>query len=265
MDNELNKLLVSKRSLQSMLKVNGYNCDEVEPDFKEMDLKEFKEYIEEKQFIGSLNDEMDEDGNAIPQNQNLVESRHDITSFFLRTGVVMSVSVKLSNLYTHKETGEKLFLFMFDGSGTEKLGSKITQKLIQICLPNNYKTGILFSRSKITTTASKDIDKKTFLDLRYFNANYFTDLTDYVYSPTIIKIYRNEESSKFFEQYGGRPQSLPKYAANDPISDFFLLKPGDLTYHYTEPCIPEMFNSKIPSLRYVLSKNYFQPTKKTTT
>lgn len=253
MDQSLNKLLVSKCSLRNMLKVNGYNYDEVEPDFSQMTIPEFKLYIEDKQYLGGLNDEDDN------------PSKIDLTAFFLKTGVSMSVSVKLSNIYTHKDTNEKLFLFMFDGSGTEKLGSKVIKKLKQICALENFKTGILFSSSEMTTSAFKELNGESFHDLRYLNANHFTDLTNYVYAPKILKIYRGQEAIEFFEKYGDKPKSLPKMALNDPVSNFYLLKQGDIIYFYIKPCIPEMFNPEIPEIRIVVGKNYLPSNKVVTT
>lgn len=210
MEVDISKLHDTKCVLQSMLEINGYITDE--PNFKEMKLEDFKEYL---------------------------ENREELDDFLASNDIVKTTRNSLSGIYKHKN-GTKIFVYFYDNnSKTAQVGSDAIKKFISATVASGSNKGIIICDSELSHPAeSKIYQSNSGVDTRYdeqktysftfIDDRRFLDLTENCLCPEVVKIFRGKEVEEFCAKNNISSSVFPKLVNTDPISIFYLLKPGDI-------------------------------------
>lgn len=235
---DIGKLLSLKRTLQTFLKVNGYDNDE-DPDFIEMNENEFEEYI---------------------------ENVNNIDDFFLEIGIPKTVRNSLSNIYNHRNNDLKIFVYLYDNEGkSSQVSIDAIKKFSQGCINANCFVGVIICETELSHAAADNFnlmnvgieskyDPFTTYFLTYFNDKYFIDITKSNLVPKILKIYSKDKALKFFEENKIKPAAFPKIYVTDPLAKFYLLRVGDLIEMEATVGIQELIAKKEIRYRVVIAK-----------
>jgi DNA-directed RNA polymerase subunit H (RpoH/RPB5) len=239
---QLKSLLDTKKTFASFLKVNGYH-DENEPDYENMDLKEFSEYS-----TGLCEEPYPED-------------RKNIIKFFVKNNISINPRTIHTKKYRNKDKkNPDLLLYFYDESDKgdkekDNIGIMHITTFLNIAILTSSNISIFISSKNLTSasystlyksfsTIDTNSDLNTVYYSKYFNENKLLDLTKYIYSPKLLQIIRGENVKTFLKENKIKPQSLKKIKYDDPFSYFHLLLKGDIICLEFNVYLSEMYSPK---------------------
>lgn len=218
-DVDFEHLLNMKKTLRKILQVNKYDY-EIEPDFTEMNIYDFKEYILEK-FAN----------NILDPKLKIGKTERSV----------------LSNVYTD-ESGNKLCIFLAPDQEKKGVSTKTTsvdtvKQFIQLCFQNGCYNGILLTEKKLSSEAASRLKKvnlnciddrekggkiKTCNFIVYIDDD-LIDITSVMIVPKVLHVYRGEEVREFIRtEKLGKPETLPIIFHDDPLAKFYMCRNGNI-------------------------------------
>jgi len=205
-------LLELKITLQTFLRVNGFDYSK-EPDFREMTEENFIKYYE-------------------------TNANGDVLEKFSDLNIRETFRSNLSDVYTHEESGKKIFVFFVPTSEVRtNVGIDTVKYFCKLIYLLGCNEGLMISEKDLTSRSRDLLDSsnvKGFYEGEdIYNVIYYTDSTfisvvDHCLAPEILHIYSGKEVINFSKQHNINIKELPRIINTDPVVKFFRGKVGDV-------------------------------------
>jgi DNA-directed RNA polymerase subunit H (RpoH/RPB5) len=199
-----------KETSQVFLRVNGFDISK-EPDFTDLTEEQFIKYVESN------------------TNQRLVEKFKDLFEENFRS--------TMSNIYTHKESGNTILIFFLPTSETRAgVGIDSVKNFCKLLVILGCNEGVMISEKPLTSRSREELESsniKNYCTKNVYNvASYvdemFINIVDHCLSPKVVKIYRGDELKKFEEENKTDTNFFPRIFINDPVAKFYRARVGDV-------------------------------------
>lgn len=211
---DIEKLKKLKEVAQKFLLVNDYDIS-MEPNFEDLSLDQFIEYI-----------------------QKQAENKLMVTKFD-ELNIDTTFRSLMSNYYTHKESGNRIFIFFLpdDKRSSNSISIADFKKFITLIFKLDCREGMLISNKDLSSKSKdqvrkcniKSIDCQNIYNIITYKDDDFVDITSHAFVPEVIAIYRDgKESKKFSEDHSINITKLSRILMNEPLAKFYRGKVGDI-------------------------------------
>lgn len=218
-DYNFESLLQRKRTVAKFLKVRGYDTSE-DPDFDNMTLRDFKEWVKRRcadppAYIEKLED---------PKLKFQIDERSAI-----------------SEIYKMKDDKKlKIFVFFMPTIGSN-VGKEPSTRIIRIPVIMRTKEVLVLSEKEFTSQALLNINstniqddysegKEKIYNFTVYVDEDFLDIPDHCFAPKVLKIYKGKEADEFVkrEKLIGSKKEFSSLWLSDPITKFYGGHVGDI-------------------------------------
>ena len=211
---DIEKLKKLKEVSQKFLLVNDYDIS-TEPVFEDLSLDQFIDFIQK-------------------QSENKL-----ITTKFDELNIDVTFRSLMSNYYTHKENGNRIFIFFLpdDNRSSNSISIGDFKKFITLIFKLDCREGMLISNKDLSSKSKdqvrkcniKSIDCQNIYNIITYKDDDFVDITRHAFVPEVLAIYRDgKESKKFSEEFSVNITKLSRILMNEPLSKFYRGRVGDI-------------------------------------